>query len=275
VYNMLPSAAVVVLDGQTSPFVTYPLAKVAAMKALAIDPGLAEAHTSLAYATYVFDRDWAAAEAAFQRGIQFNPGYATAHQWYADYLVADGRASQALNEIETAMALDPLSPAIRLFRGAILYSARRYDETIAQAQRALEIEPANAVAYYYRAAAYEQKGQLTEAEADIRRALQLAPRDPLLVAESARVAARMGDAAGALRIARNLTARRRQEGIPSDTIAYIYAALGDKDRAFEFLAQAEQEHWPGVLWAKTLPELDPLRDDPRFDGLLRSLRLAR
>jgi tetratricopeptide (TPR) repeat protein len=272
---MLPSAAVVVLDGQTSPFVMYPRAKATATKALAIDPGLAEAHTSLAYATYVFDRDWAAAEAGFQRGIQLNPGYATAHQWYADYLIAVGRVSEALHEIETAMVLDPLSPAIRVFRSAILYSARRYDDAIEQAQGALEIEPANAVAYYYLAAAYEQKGLFTEAEADIRRALQLAPRDPLLVAESARLAARMGDAAGALKIARNLIARRRQEGIPSDTIAYIYAALGEKDQAFEFLARAEQEHWPGVLWAKTLPELDPLRDDPRFDGLLRSVRLAR
>jgi len=208
---------------------------------------------------------------AFQRAIQLNPGYATAHQWYADYLLAVNRVNDSLREIETAKTLDPLSNPVRVIRAAILYSARRYDDVIAQANQALE----NATAFYYRAAAYEQKGLLSEAESAIREAIKLAPQDAFFVQELGRVAARRGDRVEAVRIIRDLSAPGRQAGTTSGPIGFIYAALSDKDRAFSFLAQAEREHWPALLWAKTLPELDPLRNDPRFADLLRSLKLPR
>src|SRR6185295_9932864 len=99
-YNLLP--------GDISPFTAYPLAKAAASKAIELDPTLAEAHTSLAFARFIFDRDYAGADAAFQRAIQFNPGYSTAHHWYGEYLTAMGRFDEAFGQLEHAKALDPL-----------------------------------------------------------------------------------------------------------------------------------------------------------------------
>jgi len=274
VYNMLPSS-LKVSDSQSSPLVMYPLAKATATKALGIDSTLAEAHASLGYARWFSDRDSAGAENSFQRAIQLNPGYATAHQWYADYLLAVNRVDDSLREIGTAKTLDPLSNPVRVIRAAVLYSARRYDEVIAQANEAIQAEPINAAAFYYRAAAYEQKGLLPEAENAIRRAMELAPRDAFYLQELGRVAAKKGDKAEAERIIRDLAAPGRPAGTTAGAIGFVYAALSDRDRAFTFLAQAEREHWPALLWARTLPELDPLRNDPRFADLLRALNLSR
>ena len=274
VYNMLPSS-LKVSDTQSSPLVMYPLAKATATKALGIDSTLAEAHASLGYARWFSDRDSAGAENSFQRAIQLNPGYATAHQWYADYLLAVNRVDDSLREIGTAKTLDPLSNPVRVIRAAVLYSARRYDEVIAQANEAIQAEPINAAAFYYRAAAYEQKGLLPEAENAIRRAMELAPRDAFYLQELGRVAAKKGDKAEAERIIRDLAAPGRPAGTTAGAIGFVYAALSDRDRAFTFLAQAEREHWPALLWARTLPELDPLRNDPRFADLLRALNLSR
>jgi len=274
VYNMLPSS-LKVSDSQSSPLVMYPLAKATAMKALGIDSTLAEAHASLGYARWFSDRDSAAAENSFQRAIQLNPGYATAHQWYADYLLAVNRVDDSLREIGTAKTLDPLSNPVRVLRAAILYSARRYDEVIAQANEAIRGDPINPGAFYYRAVAYEQKGLLVEAENSIREAIRLAPRDSFYLQELGRVAARKGDRAEAERIIRELAAPGHPAGTTAGPIGFIYAALSNTNRAFAFLTQAEREHWPALLWARTLPELDPLRNDPRFADLLRALNLSR
>lgn len=266
VYNLLPQAML--------PSTAYRQAKAAATKALELNPTLAEAYTSLAFATFAYDRDWPGAEAAFQRALQLNPGYETAHHWYGDYLVAMGRFDEGLAQFELARAIDPLASAVRTSIGGSLYNAHRYDEAIAHLRASLDIDPGNPNTHTFLAACYEKKGMLSEARAEARRALEIEPSDSYALAELGRVAALSGDRTEARRIATGLTARARQERIPGDAIAYIYAALGDKDRAFAFLDEADQERWPGLLWAKVAPELDPLRADPRFDGLLRKLRLS-
>ena len=126
------------LPGGLSPFTAYPLAKAAAAKAIALDPTLAEAQTSLAFATFIFDRDYPRAEVTFQRALEANAGYATAHHWYGEYLSAMGRLDEALDELARAKTLDPLSPSIRDSIGSTLFLARRYDDAIAELRANLE-----------------------------------------------------------------------------------------------------------------------------------------
>ena len=118
-----------------------PKARAAALKALELDPGLAEAHTSLALITENFDYDWETAEKEYRRAIELNPNYATAHHWYAEYLSLQGRFSEALAESERARELDPLSLIIAADRGVILFYARQYDASIAQFRAVKEMEP--------------------------------------------------------------------------------------------------------------------------------------
>lgn len=265
-YNLLP-------PGGMSPFVAYSLAKDAARRALDIDPNLAEAHTSLAFATFIFDRDWRAAEEGFKRAVELSPGYETAHHWYGEYLSVLGRFDEAMTELEQARRLDPLSVNIRNSIGTTLYFARRYDDAITELQKSLELDSGRPLTHYYLAASYEQHGMLVEAMREVRRGLELAPRFPLLLAESARLAALNGDRSAALSIANELAASARQTRIPAEAIAYIYAGLGDHDRLFEFLNQAEAEFAPAVLWIRSHPEFDSIRSDPRYADLLRRLRL--
>jgi tetratricopeptide (TPR) repeat protein len=165
-YNLLP--------GGMATAVAYPLAKAAANRALAMDPTLADAHTSLAFAMFIFDRDWAASEAAFKRALQYNPGYATAHHWYGEYLSAMGRFDEAFAELEHARALDPLSTGIRTSIGSTYYVARRYDDAIRELRASLEIDPVQPWTYANIAFSYEQKGMLSEAAAETRQGLQAA-----------------------------------------------------------------------------------------------------
>jgi tetratricopeptide (TPR) repeat protein len=265
VYDLLP--------GDLSPFTGYPLAKAAATKALELDPTLAEAHTSLAFAHFIFDRDYPGADAAFLRAIQLNPGYSTARHWYGEYLTAMGRFDEGFAQLNEARALDPLSATVRGSLGSALCFARRYDEGIAELRAGLAIDSGNASTYWDLASCHEARGMMAEAAAETRRGLQIAPRYPFLLAETGRLAAAGGNRAQALRIAADLTARSGDSRVWSETIGLIYAALGENDRAFEFLDRAERERSPSLLWAKVDPLWDSLRGDARFPDLLRRLRL--
>jgi tetratricopeptide (TPR) repeat protein len=256
------------LAGTLEPTSVYPRAKAAARRALSIDPTLAEADTSLAFATFVFDRNWQEAEDGFKRALQHNPGYATAHHWYGIFLSARGRFSESEAEFVKAKALDPLSASIRTSFGNMLYMSRRYDEAIAELRSSLEIDPGAPATYFNLAYAYHQKGLLDQATSEAQRGLQVT-NHRMLVAELARLAAQAGRRADALAAAKQVEAA----GLPSNEIATIYSALGDNDRAFDYLERAAREHATGLLWAKVDPALDSLRDDPRFADLLRTLGL--
>ena len=119
----------------------YPAARAAALKALELDPNLAEAHTTLAMITFQFDWKWEEADRAFRRAIELNPNYPTAHQWYAEYLSAMGRSDEALREIDIALGLDPMSLIVNHVKGEILYMADRNEEAIAVFRRVQEMEP--------------------------------------------------------------------------------------------------------------------------------------
>jgi Tfp pilus assembly protein PilF len=150
-YNMLGDYAFVL------PHDSYPKAKAAAIKALEIDEHLAEAHNSLALVKLYYDWDFPAAEREFKRALELNPNYATAHQWYGEYLMVTGRFDESLAEMRRAQELDPLSPIINTAVGYAFWHARRYDQAIEQLRKTLEMEPNFLPALSYLGMAYEQQ----------------------------------------------------------------------------------------------------------------------
>jgi DNA-binding winged helix-turn-helix (wHTH) protein/TolB-like protein len=251
-----------------SPREAYPKVKDTALRALAIDDTLVEAHTALAMLKASYEWDWRGAEESFQRAIQLNPNYATAHQWYSEYLTAMGRHQEALAEIRRAQGLDPLSLIIRSVEAWIWYHARDYDRMLAQCEKVLEMDPNFSLAYAYLGCAYERKGMYREAmEANQKRVALMNGKDPPATAFHAPALTGADD-----------YWRKRFEilkpiGAPFDA-AEAFAQLGETDQAIALLEQAYTEHTYRLMYLKVHPNLDPLRADPRFQNLLRRTGLA-
>jgi TolB-like protein/tetratricopeptide (TPR) repeat protein len=262
------------LIGTRSPAATYPEAKAAALRALELDPTLADPHASLAFSKFVFDRDLPGAEDEFKRAIELNPNYATAHHWYADYLSAMNRPLDAKREIEIARMLDPLSSAIRITQGAVFYVAREYDKAIAHFRLSLQLQPGDSEVHYYLGLAYAQKGMLSDATAELRQAVEGSGRSQANVGGAAFVAAIAGRRADALRMIEELQALSSKEWVDPEDFAAVYGGLGDADNAIRWLRKAAEDRSPGLMWAAVDPMLDPLRSDLRFVELVRSLGLA-
>ncbi|HYP00266.1 MAG TPA: tetratricopeptide repeat protein, partial [Pyrinomonadaceae bacterium] len=244
-------------------------AKQAADRAVALDDALAEAHVSLAFIKFHYERDLAGAEAEFRRAINLNPNYPTAHHWYAFNLSVMERHDEALLEIKRAEELDPRSAVIATAVANILYHARRFDEAIEQCQKALAIDPGSIAAQVILRWAYEKKG-MTEAAFDIyERERAFAGDTPTTRTKLAHVLAASGRAAEARRILEELVARRKQQWVTAYEIAVVYALLGDKDNAFQWLERADKEHAVGYTYLRVDPRLDNLRGDPRYAKLLR------
>jgi TolB-like protein/DNA-binding winged helix-turn-helix (wHTH) protein/Tfp pilus assembly protein PilF len=250
-----------------------PRARAFAEKALALDDSLAEAHASLAFVLMHFEHDWAAAEKEFQRAIALNPSYVTAHHWYAYYLAAQSRVQEALREIRLAQELDPLSLIVNTDVAELLYYARQYDEAIRQAQKTLEMDPSFALAHRVLALAYEQKGMYEESLAELRTQVRLTGRADFPLAELARGYALTGNRTEAEKLLRELRALNPQNPGTSIGLAFVYAALGDKDRAFLWLEKSADERM-GVILIKVQPYFDSLRSDPRFLAIERRMALS-
>jgi TolB-like protein/DNA-binding winged helix-turn-helix (wHTH) protein/Flp pilus assembly protein TadD len=250
-----------------------PKARAAALRALQMDESLAEAHTSLALVAENYNYDWQTAEKEFRRAIQLDPGYATAHHWYAECLSWQGRFEEALAESERARQLDPLSVIIATDHGAILYFSRQYDRAIAQTSAALEMDPSFARAQGILVSAYEQKGRFAEA-LDYIEQHQPLPNSAWTWAARAGVYGPWGRTAQAQHALAK--AERLFEHTPWETtgLAPVYAVLGRKDQAIAMLQEACAEHSNAVMTIKVDPVYDPLRSDPRFQDLLRRVGLA-
>ena len=246
-----------------------PRARTAAIKALALDEGLAEAHTSLAFVQMHFDWDWSAAEREFTRALQLNPGYPTAHHWYAFWLLAHGRAEEALQEARAAQRLDPLSLIINTDVGEMLYYGRRHDEAIEQGRRALEIDSAFALAHRVLGFAYLAKRQFAPAIEELRTTARLSGGQLDLVAVLGLAYAEAGRRAEARKLLKTLERASQQRPDLSHSIALVLAGLGEKDQAFARLEQAYQAHDGSLILLQVNPLLDPLRSDARFQDLVR------
>ncbi|HEX8153075.1 MAG TPA: protein kinase [Thermoanaerobaculia bacterium] len=247
---------------------TFPKAKAAAQKALAIDDQLAEAHTSLAYAIHTYEWDWDAAEREYKRALELNPNYATAHQWYAEFLTAVGRFDEAEREGQKALDLDPMSPIINAVVSWNRTMARRYDAAIEQGRRTTQLFPSFMPGHAYLGLAYFEAGRAREAIAPLTKARELLE---IVVIETwlARAKRAAGDRAGAEELLHDIERHGKREYLPPYYMAALHAHLGDTDRAFQELDQALRERTGAMVWVKVDPGLDPLRTDGRFEAITR------
>jgi tetratricopeptide (TPR) repeat protein len=256
-----------------TPRQALPKAKAAAIKALELDSALGEAHNSLAFCLDAFDWDLDSAGKEFRRAIELNPGYATAHHWYAWHLSLLGRNDEAIAEMRKAENLDPLSLIINADLAELLVIAHSYDESILQSRKTIEMDPNFALAHNQLAQAYLQKQMPEEAVPELQKAVQLSGGSPTCVASLARAYAASGKRGEAVKLLNDLKKRSGPSYSDASEIAAIYASLGDSDQAMDWLEKAYEERFnPGVLLR---PGYDPLRSDPRFQDLLRRVGLPR
>jgi TolB-like protein/Flp pilus assembly protein TadD len=248
-----------------------PKAKAAAIRALEIDPTLAEAETSLATAKFNYDWDWAGAAQGFQRAIQMDPRYATAYQRYSLYSIAMGRFDESLEQIKKARELDPLSISINSSLGWRLYLARQYDRSIAQLRDTLELDPSYEWAHFILGQAYEQKREFNLARAELQKAVELSHNSPLMISALAHADALSGNQEEALRLLQQLMAQSRKKYVSPFYVAVVYIALGKTETAMDWMEKAFADRSNGLVFLKVEPELDPLRSNPRFIALQRRL----
>jgi TolB-like protein/Tfp pilus assembly protein PilF len=253
--------AVLGLYGSVPPKEALPKAKELMLKALEIDDALPVGHASLAMSLLFYDWDWDRAEKELKRAIELNPSYEDAHHWYSICLTIMGRHDEALREIELARALDPLSLAINSTVGRKHYFARRYDRAIEQLKKALELDEDYSTFHSELGKAYAQMGMLAEAIAEFQQTKG---------SEWAGYAhALAGNTDKAIAAVDRLKRRAEEEYVSPYRLALIYTGLGRKEEAFAALEQAYLDRSGLLVWLNVEPAFDPLRDDPRFDDLLR------
>jgi TolB-like protein/DNA-binding winged helix-turn-helix (wHTH) protein/Flp pilus assembly protein TadD len=257
--------------GLLSPRDAFPRAKAAATKALALDDKLSEAHTSLAFILDLYDWGWASAEKEYKHALALNPGYATAHHWYAWHLMVMGRYGEGIAELKKAESLDPLSLIISADLADALCIARRYDESVQQSQKTIAMDPYFAVAHYQLGQALMQKRRHDEAIAEFRRAVELSGGNTTVESNLANAYAVSGRKEEAMKAVKDLEGRQSQDSSAAANIALIYVGLGDNARAMSWLDKAYRARFnPSILLR---PVFDPLRSDPRFQDLLRRIGL--
>jgi len=244
----------------------YPRAKAAASRALELDPTAAEAWVSLGIVHWRYDWDWPAAEQAFRRALGLNGSSAEAHHWYALFLATMGRHDEARGEMEIARRLDPLSLLISINTAWTAYFAGRYDDARREIESAIRFWPGVSVPYYHRALLHERLGKLDLAIADLERAVELGGPLPYLLGTLGYMQGRAGDQTGA----RGTLGRiQRLRSSPASAAALVHVGLGEHARALAQLDRALAERDAYLVFLKTNPLWDSLREEPGFQDLLR------
>lgn len=262
-------------DASLSPREAMPKAKAAAQKALDIDPGLSEAHTSMAWIKYRFDWDWRGAEDEFKQAIALNANNAQAHHWYADYLMAMKRFDEALAEIRLARELDPFSLLINWNVGRILYFARRYDESLAELHRTLEMNQNSAPTYAFLELVYSMKGMTDEAFAAHLKVDALTGASAERLAALKTAYARAGFRSVWEKEVEFALEDAKSRHITPFNLSRLYAGAGDKNRALALLNQAYDVRDGSLVYLDAAPYWDDFRADARFQDLLRRMNFPR
>jgi len=249
-------------------------AKEFALRALALDETLAEAHTSLGWVLFIHDWDWEAADREFRRALELNPRYATARQWYSWSLMAQGRLEEAVAEGRIALELDPASVSIRRSLGWLLYYARQYEAAGEQLRRAVELNPTSEETHRILGLVRLRQGKLDEAEIAFREAIALSTELAYARAGLAYAAARTGRTAEARAILDQLHHEAERRYVSPVAFVTVHLGLGETDQAFAWLDRAHDERRGWLCYLKVEPLLDEVRGDPRFRRLLEAMRLA-
>jgi len=254
-----------------APGEAWPRAREAIERALAIDPTLVEALTSLAYGTMLYEWNWASAEASFRRAMELNPSYAPAHHWYADFLVGRGRLEEALREMARAHELDPLSPIVRAETAWVLALLRRGDEAIAVIDALVREDPEFAHAYVVRGLVLQSVGDHRSAIAAHRTAMEKGGFYSFSYSALICAHAAVGERDQALRLLAGLEERARKEHVPAFAFALAYTGLGEIERAFEWVERGVEARDEMMAENFLDPLFDPLRGDARYERALARL----
>lgn len=263
-----------VILGVIPPGDGMPKAREAAKKALEIDESLGEAHAALAFVSWMYDYDWKTAEKGFQTAIALNPGYATAHQWYAVCLAHLGRKDEAQAEIERARQLDPLSLQINAAVVQVFYFGRAYDRAIEHARKALDLDPNFATTHLMLALAYKERGMFAAAMAEGENALTFSGRSAPCLACIGGCYAASGRKQEAEKIIEELRKLSEQKYVDSYVLAWVHANLRDTERALTHLEHAHAKQSSYLAAIKVDPVFDFLRSDHRFQSLQRRVGLV-
>jgi tetratricopeptide (TPR) repeat protein len=246
----------------------FPSAERAARRALELDPGMAAPHATLGYVHLYYEWRWEAAEAEFRRAIELDPAYSTAHQWYANYLTAMGRIPEAVEHVREAQERDPLSLIANAALGWCQYYARDYTQAVAQLRRTLELNPDFEMAHLWQGQALAQLGEMEAAVRELEEAVRLSRGTPLTRAALAHALATAGRRDSARAVLAGLTAPGERY-VPSFEIAKAHLALGERATALDWLERAHEERAHSMAFLAVDPQLDALREDPRFEALRR------
>jgi tetratricopeptide (TPR) repeat protein len=245
-----------------------------AASAVLLDEQCAEAHTSLAHIRAAQDWDWAGAEREFERALALDPRYATAHHWFAASCLAPlGRLDEALDEMLTAEALDPISSIVARDVAVMHFYRRDFDAALEQCDHTIELNPHFAPAYVTLALIQEQRGDFDESAAAFERALQLAPGTPRILTGLARNLALAGDAEASRNALERVTSLSEGRYVSPCDVAWVWFALGDRARGYELLGKAFADRSFDVMAAHVDPRFDEMRGNPRFERLVGQLRI--
>jgi tetratricopeptide (TPR) repeat protein len=256
-------------SGQLPPEGTYRPAKEALRKAVELDEGAGEIHDALGVLRWQYEWDLGAAEREFNQAIALAPSYSCAHEDRAIFLSFAGRRAEALAEIATSNKLD-LGPSSVIAESESYYQLRDYQGLLEASQRGVTSYPNEWVEHYYLGTGYEGSGKLLEAVSEYLKAVELSDGNLGATAALAHAFAVIGRRAEAEKILRDLQLKSKSGYVSPYMIATIYAGLGEKDRAFEFLEQAYQERSLDIAsHLKADLRFDNLRSDARFQALLR------
>jgi serine/threonine-protein kinase len=262
-----------IANGVVPPKDAYPKARQAALRALEIDETISEVHISLGQVNEQA-WDWLDAEREFQRAIALNPADANAHFSYGVVLRRMGRLEDSISEHRRALELDPLSIPNNGWLGVTFYQARRYDEATEQLRKTLEMEPNYVQGHYYLGMVFLQRSMFNEAIAEFGKARAIAPRFVYPISALGYAYGTAGKRTQAREMLDKLTELSKQEYVLPASKAIIYAGLGEKDNAFEWLEKGyEERSLGGGETIKVDPVWDSLRSDPRFTDLLRRMNL--
>jgi serine/threonine protein kinase/tetratricopeptide (TPR) repeat protein len=248
-----------------------PKAKEAALKALALDDKLAEAHASLGQINAYYDYDFVNAEKEYRHALELNPNYATAHQWLAEHLSAMNRIDEALAEIRRALDLDPLSMIMNRIYADILVDGRRFDEAIQQYQKTLELAPDSAICHFFLGRAYEGNHMYDQAVAEYMKTSALNKVPAETIGKMKEAYAKGGWKAFVQLHLEQQELQAFGPQLPSYLIATFYARLDRKEEALASLEKAYAERDFRMTLIKTAFELDSLRSEPRFQDLMRRI----
>jgi TolB-like protein/DNA-binding winged helix-turn-helix (wHTH) protein/Tfp pilus assembly protein PilF len=261
-YNLMTYSVV----GWMAPDVSGPKAIEAATKALALDSNLAEAHAALGFTKFRFEGDWEGAQKELRRAVDLNPGYADAHLWMGLFEDMVGKAQDACASFYTAHELDPLNPSVGQHVAWCLFGDGKYDQAIEEARKNVELEPRQVNTRESLAEMYELRGRLAEAVSEYEKTVEISSGDQCSQLALAHAEAVFGQRAEAERILNESKAHSDKDPY---CLSFAYVGLGRNEEAIRSLEEAFREHSAGMKLIDSEWRFTPLKQDPRFQALVR------